>query len=58
MADRVRQQKDIGFEVFNEFGMNGRIHPLAAIIADGLFEESISETRKKSERIEQGLRLL
>jgi len=54
----LRQQKDIGFEVFNEFAINGRIHPLAAIIADGLFEESISETVKKSETVDQVLRLL
>jgi dTDP-4-amino-4,6-dideoxygalactose transaminase len=41
-----RQKREIGLHIFNEFGMNFRIHPLAAIWADSIFDLAITEIKK------------
>jgi perosamine synthetase len=38
-----RQRRDLGFSLENQFGLNGRIHPLAAVIANATFESSLAE---------------
>jgi perosamine synthetase len=38
-----RQRRDLGFALENQFGLNGRIHPLAAVIANATFESSLAE---------------
>lgn len=40
-----RQRRDLGFGLENQFGLNGRIHPLAAVIANTTFESSLAELR-------------
>lgn len=40
-----RQRRDLAFALENQFGMNGRIHPLAAVIANASFEASLAELR-------------
>jgi perosamine synthetase len=37
----ARQRRDLGLHLANEFGLNGRIHPLAAVWANAVFEESL-----------------
>lgn len=53
-----RQQKEIGFFTKNECAMNLRIHPLAAIIANASFEESIMAIQQRAAIIERGLHKL
>jgi perosamine synthetase len=36
-----RQRRDIGLQLSNEFALNGRIHPLAAVWANATFEDSL-----------------
>jgi perosamine synthetase len=36
-----RQKRDLGLSLTNEFALNVRIHPLAAAIANAIFEESL-----------------
>lgn len=38
-----RQRLTLGFNFSNQFGINGRIHPLAAVIANATFESSLAE---------------
>lgn len=45
-----RQKRELGLEIVNEFGFNGRIHPLAAIWANAAFENSLK--RLESYQIE------
>jgi perosamine synthetase len=40
-----RQRRDLGFSLENQFGLNGRMHPLAAVIANATFESSLAELR-------------
>ncbi len=40
-----RQKRELGLETVNEFGFNGRIHPLAAIWANACFEESLKKLK-------------
>jgi perosamine synthetase len=40
-----RQRRDLGLRLENQFGLNGRIHPLAAVIANASFESSLAELR-------------
>ncbi len=41
-----RQKRDIGLFLTNEFALNGRIHPLAAVIANTSFEDSLQQLRE------------
>lgn len=42
-----RQRRDISLQFDNEFGINGRIHPLAAIWANASFEESLDSVKRR-----------
>ncbi|MDO9512282.1 MAG: DegT/DnrJ/EryC1/StrS family aminotransferase [Bacteroidales bacterium] len=41
-----RQKKELGLNIVNEFSFNGRINPLAAILANSIFEQSIKQLKK------------
>lgn len=41
----ARQKKELGLHLVNEFGLNGRIHPLATIWANATFDESLARLR-------------
>jgi perosamine synthetase len=45
-----RQRRDIGFGYENQFGLNGRIHPLAAVIASATFEASLAQLEAHQQR--------
>jgi perosamine synthetase len=38
-----RQRRDLGFGMENQYGINSRINPLAAVIANATFESSLAE---------------
>jgi dTDP-4-amino-4,6-dideoxygalactose transaminase len=38
-----RQKRELGLSLYNEFGLNARIHPLAAVWANAVFESSLRE---------------
>jgi dTDP-4-amino-4,6-dideoxygalactose transaminase len=38
-----RQRRDIGFNLTNQFGLNGRIHPLAAVVANATFDAALAQ---------------
>ena len=44
-----RQKKELGLSIFNEFAFNGRIHPVAAIWANSVFDSSLTKLRKHQE---------
>ncbi|MFW6359010.1 MAG: DegT/DnrJ/EryC1/StrS family aminotransferase [Chroococcales cyanobacterium] len=44
-----RQKRDVGLFLTNEFALNGRIHPLAAVIANATFEASLQQLRQYQE---------
>ena len=50
-----RQHRDLGLRVENEFGLNGRIHPCAAIKANAQFSDCLE---KVAERRRQGFEIL
>lgn len=41
-----RQQKELGLSISNEFALNARIHPIAAIWANAVFESSLEEVKR------------
>jgi len=43
----LRQRRELGLELDNEFGLNARIHPLAAIWANTVFDESLRRVAEK-----------
>lgn len=45
-----RQRRELGLHFDNEFALNGRIHPLAAIWANAVFDESIEKLREHREK--------
>jgi len=45
-----RQRRDIGLMLSNEFALNGRIHPLAAVWANATFEESLERLKRRQAR--------
>jgi perosamine synthetase len=42
----MRQKSELGLNLDNEFAINGRIHPLAAVIANTTFAAALSRLRK------------
>lgn len=44
----LRHARDIGLGVMNEFAINGRIHPAAAVTADTHFEAALAAVRSPS----------
>jgi len=45
-----RQRRELGLALDNEFGINARIHPLAAAWADVCFESALSKLKKHQQR--------
>lgn len=45
-----RQRRDIGLKLTNEFALNGRIHPLAAVWANACFEASLEHLKWHQEK--------
>jgi len=43
----MRQKLEIGLDLDNEFAINGRIHPLAAVWANAMFAESLESVVKR-----------
>lgn len=48
----LRQKRDLGLMLTNEFGLNGRIHPVAAEHAVTEWDAALSRCAEKRERIE------
>jgi dTDP-4-amino-4,6-dideoxygalactose transaminase len=42
-----RQRRELGLRMSNEFSMNARIHPLAAVWANAVFDESLEQLRER-----------
>lgn len=45
-----RQRRELGLGVWNEFGLNGRIHPLAARLASRRFAAALDDVRLRQQR--------
>ena len=54
----LRQKRDIGLHKFNEFAFNARIHPLGAVWANAVFEESLDELRRNQARYQKAISIL
>jgi dTDP-4-amino-4,6-dideoxygalactose transaminase len=46
----IRQRRELGLNLDNEFGVNARIHPLAAILANAGFDRALRKLRKHQDR--------
>jgi dTDP-4-amino-4,6-dideoxygalactose transaminase len=46
----IRQRKELGLNLYNEFGLNARIHPIAAIWANATFEDSLAKLKSYQKR--------
>lgn len=53
-----RQKRELGLGLYNEFGINGRIHPFAAILANENFEKSLEALENYQTQCLQILELL
>lgn len=53
-----RQERDCGIGLSTELSLNGRMHPLAAIIANGTFEQDLEELEEKREILSNALNQL
>src|SRR5439155_6754298 len=41
-----RQRRELGIDLVNEFALNARIHPLAAELANSVFDQSLARLRE------------
>ncbi|MBN1829804.1 MAG: aminotransferase class V-fold PLP-dependent enzyme [Deltaproteobacteria bacterium] len=46
----LRQRRDIGLRLDNEFALNARLHPLAAVWANAVFEGSLERLKARQKR--------
>lgn len=53
-----RQERDLGIGTSHEFALNGRMHPLAALLACENFESGLQLLNRKRERMLQALSIL
>jgi dTDP-4-amino-4,6-dideoxygalactose transaminase len=53
-----RQHRDLGLNTDNEFGLNGRMHPCAALHANTAFAESLQKLKVRRERCRKILDIL
>lgn len=58
MQHPSRQRKELGLHLDNEFGLNGRIHPLGAIWANAILEKSLQSLSTYQEKCFQIISLL
>ncbi|AFZ11533.1 DegT/DnrJ/EryC1/StrS aminotransferase [Crinalium epipsammum PCC 9333] len=54
----IRQHLELGLYLDNEFAINGRIHPLAAVLANATFEESLQNLQVHQQECFQVIELL
>lgn len=53
-----RQERDIGIGLSNEFALNGGIHPLAALIANEMFDDGITAICEKQRIMNSALAVM
>lgn len=53
-----RQERDLGIGMSHEFALNGRMHPVAAMIACHSFESGLDAIRRKREAFKEALAVL
>ena len=53
-----RQKRELGISVFNPFAVNARIHPLAAVWGDAVFENTLERIRRKQDLYLEAVSLL
>jgi dTDP-4-amino-4,6-dideoxygalactose transaminase len=53
-----RQKRELGLHLWNEFGLNARIHPVAAVWANAAFDETLAALRTHQGRCFQVIRAL
>lgn len=44
-----RQKRELGISVFNPYAVNARIHPLAAVWGNSIFEKAVERVRQKQD---------
>ncbi|MBK8464954.1 MAG: DegT/DnrJ/EryC1/StrS aminotransferase family protein [Chloracidobacterium sp.] len=54
----LRQKRELGLGVFNEFAFNSRIHPLTAIAANGSFADAVAILENKQHRYLEACQIL
>jgi dTDP-4-amino-4,6-dideoxygalactose transaminase len=54
----ARQRREIGLHLFNELALNGRIHPLAVVWANAVFEESLEKLRAHQQKCQRVIEVL
>jgi len=47
----LRQKRELGLETFNESAMNARIHPLAALWGEAVFDWALNRIRRRQKRL-------
>ncbi|MFN7914547.1 MAG: DegT/DnrJ/EryC1/StrS family aminotransferase [Vicinamibacterales bacterium] len=50
-----RQHRDVSLRASNTFSINGRIHPVAAALADYVFDDAMARARRRSARLRRFL---
>ncbi len=53
-----RQERDLGIGYSNEFSLNGRMHPIAAILANDLFETGLEQIEAKRAKFLKALSII
>lgn len=54
----LRQKRELGLGVCNEFAFNSRMHPLTAVAADDSFDDAVEALRNKQHRYLEACRTL
>ena len=53
-----RQKRELGISVFNPYAVNARIHPLAAVWGNSIFEKALARVRKKQDLYLEAISIL
>ena len=53
-----RQERDLGIGISHEFALNGRMHPMAAIIACASFDEGLAQIQERRTTFHGALQIL
>ena len=53
-----RQKRELGISLFNPFSFNARMHPVAALWGDAVFESSLQRIRRRQEIYSEAISLL
>lgn len=54
----LRQKRELGFDIYNEFSFNSRIHPAAAVAALGSFDRALERVADHQELCFEAIRIL